>query len=418
MQNEDTSLQSSPQLVESRDVVALSGKQILSLYKKSEQSGVPFDTLKEVYQRGYAIDFSEQTAYNRVNSFISGGAATEMDKDLVEKRGLWDNIWAKRKRIAAGSGEHMRKPGSKGAPTAAALKASQNEETVNEIVVHKKLSAADKKKMQSYLAQHKKKLELHDTGIKSPNKSFKALNKQSGDNSNSPSKMGLRHTIGVGYYKNEETVVEAKMRKSSWDRMASALKKSTGKDLNAASQQAAQAHSELKQLHKNYQSIVDKDKANEETHIDEMKMGNPNKLTPSVRKEWREKLRLHHAKKKAAKQPQMTKDQLRQMAADAAKNTAKMQKEAYTGAEKVSKNPNDPSNRFDGTTSLANNFKNATPGQSTLSTIKKVVKEGLNIRDVTGKLKTIGNKKFRGSDNKMHSAPPGKSGSSGGGGGE
>ena len=315
MQNEDTSLQSSPQLVESRDVVALSGKQILSLYKKSEQSGVPFDTLKEVYQRGYAIDFSEQTAYNRVNSFISGGAATEMDKDLVEKRGLWDNIWAKRKRIAAGSGEHMRKPGSKGAPTAAALKASQNEETVNEIVVHKKLSAADKKKMQSYLAQHKKKLELHDTGIKSPNKSFKALNKQSGDNSNSPSKMGLRHTIGVGYYKNEETVVEAKMRKSSWDRMASALKKSTGKDLNAASQQAAQAHSELKQLHKNYQSIVDKDKT---------------------------------------------------------------QKEAYTGAEKVSKNPNDPSNRFDGTTALTNNYKNATPGQSTtFSTIKKVVREHL-----------------------------------------
>ena len=44
------------------------------------------------------------------------------------ERGLWDNIHAKRKRIKAGSGERMRKPGSKGAPTAAALKASQNEE--------------------------------------------------------------------------------------------------------------------------------------------------------------------------------------------------------------------------------------------------------------------------------------------------
>ena len=31
--------------------------------------------------------------------------------------GLYDNINAKRKRIAAGSGEKMRKPGSKGAPT-------------------------------------------------------------------------------------------------------------------------------------------------------------------------------------------------------------------------------------------------------------------------------------------------------------
>ena len=33
------------------------------------------------------------------------------------KVGLYDNINAKRKRIAEGSGEKMRKPGSKGAPT-------------------------------------------------------------------------------------------------------------------------------------------------------------------------------------------------------------------------------------------------------------------------------------------------------------
>jgi hypothetical protein len=41
------------------------------------------------------------------------------------KKGLWHNINAKKKRIAAGSGERMRKAGSKGAPTAAAIKASQ-----------------------------------------------------------------------------------------------------------------------------------------------------------------------------------------------------------------------------------------------------------------------------------------------------
>jgi hypothetical protein len=34
------------------------------------------------------------------------------------KQGLYANIQAKRKRIAAGSGEKMRKVGSKGAPTA------------------------------------------------------------------------------------------------------------------------------------------------------------------------------------------------------------------------------------------------------------------------------------------------------------
>jgi len=40
------------------------------------------------------------------------------------KSGLYSNIAAKRKRIAEGSGEKMRKPGAKGAPTAAAFKAA------------------------------------------------------------------------------------------------------------------------------------------------------------------------------------------------------------------------------------------------------------------------------------------------------
>jgi hypothetical protein len=38
--------------------------------------------------------------------------------------GLYDNIHAKRKRIKAGSGEKMRKPGSKGAPTFESFKKS------------------------------------------------------------------------------------------------------------------------------------------------------------------------------------------------------------------------------------------------------------------------------------------------------
>jgi len=48
-----------------------------------------------------------------------------MPKKKKKKKGLWANIHAKRKRIKAGSGERMRKKGSKGAPTAKALKQSQ-----------------------------------------------------------------------------------------------------------------------------------------------------------------------------------------------------------------------------------------------------------------------------------------------------
>ena len=43
---------------------------------------------------------------------------------MLMKTGLYSNIHAKRARIKAGSGEKMRKPGAKGAPTAKAFKES------------------------------------------------------------------------------------------------------------------------------------------------------------------------------------------------------------------------------------------------------------------------------------------------------
>ena len=43
----------------------------------------------------------------------------------MAKQGLYANIKAKRKRIREGSGERMRKVGSKGAPTSKAFKQSK-----------------------------------------------------------------------------------------------------------------------------------------------------------------------------------------------------------------------------------------------------------------------------------------------------
>jgi hypothetical protein len=42
----------------------------------------------------------------------------------MKKPGLYANIHEKKERIAAGSGEKMRKPGAKGAPTAKAFRES------------------------------------------------------------------------------------------------------------------------------------------------------------------------------------------------------------------------------------------------------------------------------------------------------
>ena len=50
----------------------------------------------------------------RINEFIIEG----------KKPGLWSNIHAKQDRIKHGSGERMRQPGSKGAPTAKDFKDS------------------------------------------------------------------------------------------------------------------------------------------------------------------------------------------------------------------------------------------------------------------------------------------------------
>jgi hypothetical protein len=51
-------------------------------------------------------------------------AAKKKAKKRAAQKGLYANIRAKRERIERGSGEKMRKPGSKGAPTAAAFKRS------------------------------------------------------------------------------------------------------------------------------------------------------------------------------------------------------------------------------------------------------------------------------------------------------
>ena len=116
-----------------------------TLMKKAERTGIPFSTLREVFERGsFAWEddgrtTQEQFSFSRVNSYIAKGRAWTLDADLreekvsfdvldsafntlAEKRGLWDNIHDKRKRIKAGSKERMRKPGSKGAPTASAFR--------------------------------------------------------------------------------------------------------------------------------------------------------------------------------------------------------------------------------------------------------------------------------------------------------
>lgn len=80
-----------------RESAALSDKAKLSLYKKSLNSGISIDILEEVYYRGYLTwnesfqGSPESFGFDRVNSFIAGGFATQLDEDLNEdlKKACW-----------------------------------------------------------------------------------------------------------------------------------------------------------------------------------------------------------------------------------------------------------------------------------------------------------------------------------------
>jgi hypothetical protein len=60
---------------------------------------------------------------SKVPRAVRRGDAKPVKK--FKEGGLYANIWNKRKRIAAGSGEKMRRPGASGAPTAQAFRNSE-----------------------------------------------------------------------------------------------------------------------------------------------------------------------------------------------------------------------------------------------------------------------------------------------------
>lgn len=81
-------------LVEDYDY-ELTEKEQLSLYNKAQERDIPVDVLESVFRRGLAAWQSDDAtelsfqsyAFNRVNSFLAGGAALELDEDLLEDCG-------------------------------------------------------------------------------------------------------------------------------------------------------------------------------------------------------------------------------------------------------------------------------------------------------------------------------------------
>ena len=94
--------------------------------KEEKKDDVPFDgPYKSTFKKPNNPNRTGMDAARSLAQRAMDQLNTKKKEDIKEgERGLWDNIHAKRKRIENGSGEKMRKPGSKGAPTADALKAA------------------------------------------------------------------------------------------------------------------------------------------------------------------------------------------------------------------------------------------------------------------------------------------------------
>ena len=134
------------------------------------------------------------------------------ETELDEKRGLWDNIHAKRGRIKAGSGERMRKPGSEGAPT--------KQDFINASEAVEKVVGTNCRNCMWWKEGSEKpvtKEELNKNGgLKAPNKEYIAMTKRI-DLGTLP---GEDHSVKVkGFCEHEEINdwVTERMCCSQWD---------------------------------------------------------------------------------------------------------------------------------------------------------------------------------------------------------
>ena len=396
MKEKNTNLPS-PQLVvnEGEITVALAHKQVVSLYKKSEQSGISFDTLKEVYQRGYASSFSEQTAFNRVNSFIAGGKAAEIDEDLLEDKKGYKNptgglTQKGRDHFNRETGSHLKAPVT---------------------------TPPSKLKSGSKAAGRRKSFCARMGGMEGPMKK--------------PNGEPTRKALALRKWNCEETQIDEKTC-NCWD----GYKPVPGtKPCAPGSCARPSAIDEKRGLWDNIHAKRNRIKHGSGEHM--RKPGSKGAPTDQALKDSQNEGRVlpdltqkpiepQHSKEYAAR---MKDQKIKRAASEKERNHAKAfamhmwakrtRNESYTGAEKVSSNPNKPSNRFVGTDNLTNNYEKTTPGYT--STIKRVAKEAIKelaIRDVSGKMIPVKKELSRGANMKLHKTYPGKSSSSGGGGGD
>ena len=262
-----------------------------------------------------------------------------------KKIGLWDRIHAKRERIKRGSGEHMRRPGSTGAPSASDLKETQICETADAGL------AVKASKSGISIGTLRK---VYRRGVAAWNSGHRP--------GTTPQQWGMARVnsyIGKGsgtYHgadkdlRQEEKLDEKKLPEVPKDK-ESGLPKKYVAGLSDSTAKARAAH------FAKADKLSDRDpEAYKPAPGDATAKTKPSKHTL--------KYRAMFGKERP------TQSDFRAAATEAVINF----KTAET-TERQSKDPANPNSRFDGTTQGANTFRKETPGQIVERVVKRVVKE-------------------------------------------
>jgi outer membrane murein-binding lipoprotein Lpp len=282
-------------------------KEAFALLNKSEKSGIPVDVIYEVFTRGYEQNNDINEAFNRVNSFIAGGKAADMDSDLTEKvkpptGGLKGACW--KNYTAVG----MKMKNGRKVPNCV-----PKEEVETEGYVVKYHDDKGKYKNTSRVFNDKSKAHAH------------------AERGNKITRVGGKYTVHKINDKGHEV-----------------------KEMNAAFEQQFSEASRL---------AISKAAAKKSAEKAGVKIPQPKKSEKENPFKLREQNMTTH---KAVPLSQRIK-RVKSFAAHEPKPIKYKYDEAYTGSEPVSGNRADPANRFVGTNSIRQNYASVTPGQGSVA---------------------------------------------------
>jgi hypothetical protein len=265
-------------------------KEANSLLRKAEDSGVPVEIIYEVFARGFEINNNINEAFNRVNSFIAGGKAADLDSDLSEKvkaptGNLKDACWS--------------------GYTAVGMKMKNGRKVPN--CVPKEGTATEAKSNWDKQARFAKYDTISSRGSQ---------------------------------------------KKAYVDRNYTPMKTDLAKDADAVRNAFLAKGGTIQKIEPGKKTI--------KSYVKPKKYMTPNQASRVT--EGLEGAKGADATKKLADYYKKNKSIVK---AD----------ESYTGSEPVSKDKNDPANRFVGTDSIVQNYADATPGQ------KKPIKESVDLNE-------------------------------------